>query len=379
MSSTDDKGAGAALISGTASGCQVVAVGKRRDGGTRFWCLRHKADATAKYGKRAKVCRASHIPPIRSADILKLNIDKYKGGVAMWGAVPAVYDTTRLPMDRGIHVHARAAADAKKELDRTFRAVLISSRRLPGKGILVSERDAIYYMVSSVFGFRMKYITCSYCGFPHLDQDWFSVHPHRRHLCAGCGRHFGDTETSIGNPICGIRSACGIKIRKPRLSRKTLNFRQADFPGGIQIWGTNPAFIWTNNRQEEAGIHVHAFLKSGDEPELDDTYGTVLIDGVRLDPLMVRVMMAQSVLPSLKNRTMPLICPSCRAPQFSVGNQAFIPTATHRCKACGHEFATPGRLRKAVANPLPGLLMRLAEKAPRRPQHHDLDLLPETL
>jgi len=29
-------------------GCEVVAVGKRRDGGTRYWCLRHKADATAK-------------------------------------------------------------------------------------------------------------------------------------------------------------------------------------------------------------------------------------------------------------------------------------------------------------------------------------------
>jgi hypothetical protein len=87
-----------------ADGCEIVSVGKRRDGGTRYWCLFHKADATAKYGRPAKVCRASHIAPIRPEDVLSLNIDKYLGGIALWGAVPAVYDTTRLPMERGVHV-----------------------------------------------------------------------------------------------------------------------------------------------------------------------------------------------------------------------------------------------------------------------------------
>src|SRR6267378_3294771 len=33
--------------------CKIVVVGKRRDGGTRYWCLKHRADATAKYGRRA--------------------------------------------------------------------------------------------------------------------------------------------------------------------------------------------------------------------------------------------------------------------------------------------------------------------------------------
>ena len=101
-------------------GCRIVSVGKRRDGGTRYWCLLHKADATAKYGKPAKSCRASHIAPIRSEDILFLDIDRYKGGVALWGAVPAVYDTTRLPMERGIHVHARVSVDSSKEMDYTY-------------------------------------------------------------------------------------------------------------------------------------------------------------------------------------------------------------------------------------------------------------------
>ncbi len=297
----------------------------------------------------------------------------------MWGAVPAVYDTTTLPMDRGIHVHARTTADAQKELDFTFRAVRISSRRLPTKGILVSELDAIYYMVSSVFGFGMKHIICSYCGHPHLDRDWFSVHPHRRHLCAGCGKHFADTETAIGNPILGVRVACGIGPHKSKPSKRMLNIRQADFPGGIQVWGSNPAFIWTTERAEEEGIHVHAFRESGSHPETDETYGVVIIDGVKLDPTMVRLMMAQSALPSLKGRIVAIDCPSCGDAQFSKGDLAFTPLSKHICKPCGHRFTASGKLRKTIANPLPGLLLRIAEKAPRQPQRHDLDLMPETL
>ena len=200
----------------TSNVCNVVAVGKRRDGGTRYWCIQHKADATAKYGKPAKVCRAAHIPPIDPKEMFSLDIDKYKGGIALWGAVPPIYDTTTLPMDRGIHVHARRHVGAKKEMDRTFRAVRIMGDRLPKEGIFVSELDAIYCMATSVFGFEMAHVTCSYCGHPHLDRDWFSVHPDRRHLCAGCGRHFSDDRTAIGNPISGIREACGVKKQKTK-------------------------------------------------------------------------------------------------------------------------------------------------------------------
>lgn len=359
--------------------CQVVAVGKRRDGGIRYWCLLHKADATAKYGKPAKSCRAAHIPPILPSDVLDLNIDKYKGGVALWGAVPAVYDTTRLPMDRGIHVHARPTPNAKKEMDYTVRAVRIVSKSLGEDSILISELDAIYYMVTSVFGYDMKYVTCSYCGYPHLDRDWFSVHPHRRHLCAGCGKHFSDTQVAVGNPILGLRLACGVTTHKSRLSNRTLEIQQTDFPGGIQIWGSNPAFLWTSDRAEEEGIHVHAFRHLGDQTDLDETYGEVVIDGIKLDPMMVRVLMAQSALPSLKNRVLQIDCPFCTKAQFDTKESAFTPVVERTCSHCGREFMHPGRLRKTIANPLIDILARLSRNAPRQPQQHDLDLIPETL
>ena len=34
--------------------CLVTAVGLRRDGRTRYWCLAHKADATGKYGRKLR-------------------------------------------------------------------------------------------------------------------------------------------------------------------------------------------------------------------------------------------------------------------------------------------------------------------------------------
>jgi hypothetical protein len=357
----------------------VVAIEKRRDGGTRYWCRAHRADATANGGTPARKCRAADTVPIRAEEILTLDLDKYLGGVALWGAVPAVYDTTRLPMDRGIHVHARPTPESEKELDFTYRALRLVGRGLQNDGVVVSEIDAIYYMVSSVFGFHMIYVTCTHCGWPHLDKDWFSVHPHRRHLCAGCGKHFHDSVTGIGNPIVGVRDACGLGEHKVAPAAKTLDIKQSEYPGGLQIWGSNPAFLWTSSKHEEEGIHVHAFLEGQTEPVLDDTFRELTIDGIQLDPVMVRVLMAQNVMPSLKDRVLSIECPNCGQPGFDAGEAAYVPAPMHTCSECGRQFPTPGRTRNAVANPLPAILFELAKLAPRPPQQHRLDLLPETL
>jgi hypothetical protein len=360
--------------------CDIDAIEKRRDGGTRYWCRVHRADATAKGGTPARRCRGADTEPIRADETLTLDLDKYLGGAAFWGAVPAVYDTTRLKMDRGIHVHTRLTPDCPKDTDWTYRAVRLVTRKLPEEGVVVSEIDAIYYMVSSIFEFPMTFVTCTHCGWPHLDKDWFAVHPHRRHLCAGCGRHFHARETGIGNPIVGVREALGIGSHEIVPAEKSLEIRQSEYPGGIQIWGSNPAFLWTQPKPEEEGIHVHAFRTEDDaEPTLDDTYREVTIDGVRLDPVMVRVLMAQNVMPSLEGRVRSMTCPNCGHSQFDSGEAAYVAGPTHTCSECGRQFRTPGRIRNTVANPLPAVLVGVAKLAPRPPQKHRLDLLAETL
>jgi hypothetical protein len=361
------------------SGCDIKPVGKRRDGGTRYWCLAHKADATAKYGRRGKVCRAAHLPPVLPEEILQLDLDQYSGGVALWGAVPPIYDTTRLPLDFGIHVHARQKAGDNKDIDRTYRGVRLIGRHLPPNGLLISEIDAVYYMVSSVFGFVTRHVRCTFCGYPHLDKDWFSIHPHRRHLCAGCGRNFRDIISGIGNPIRATQEILGLPSRSPTKAAKRLSLRQRDYPGGIQIWGSNPAIIWSSNKPEEEGIHVHAYKRDGELAKPDDTFFAVEIDGVRLDPVMVRTLMVQNSLPHLENRVVPLKCDCCGAMEFGTGEQAFAPIVGRPCSKCGGHLSGPTRLRRTIGNPLIATLERLARGAPRPPQKHATGLLLETI
>ena len=359
--------------------CEIVEVGKRRDGGTRYWCLYHKADATAKYGKPAAECRASHVLPVKPEEMIDLNVDHYGGGVGLWGAVPPVYDTTRLDCDRGIHVHARKEAAGEKAIDETFRAVKVKASGLPKDGILVSEIDAIYYMVSSVFGFEMKEIICKYCGHSHLDQDWFSVRPHRRHLCAACGKYFRDVSLAIGNPICGLRRALTVQESVPVPSKRKIRLSQKEFIGGIQIWGSNPAFVWTSPKTEMRGIHVHAFKSVGEKPTIDDTFSEVVVDNAPISVEMIQLLMAQETIPSLEGRVDSINCPSCGHAHLSEGELSYTPVASHTCSRCRIRFPSKGRFRKAVSNPVKRILARLSDSAPRKPQRIRLGLLPETL
>src|SRR5262249_33660601 len=113
------------------------------------------------------------------------------------------------------------------------------------------------------------------------------------------------------------------------------------------------------------------------EPFIDETYSNVRIDGLSLDPVMVRVLMAQSALPHLTGRVVAAACPSCASSKFCIGESAFTPSLKQRCDSCGHEFSPQGRLRKTIANPLLATLARLGGTAPRPPQLHDMALLPE--
>jgi hypothetical protein len=357
--------------------CDIHAVAKRRDGGTRYWCLRHKADATAKYGVRAKNCRAAHVSSEQSPPY-ELDVDAFRGGIGLWGAVPPVYDTTRLPLDRGIHVHARRSENDSKEVDGTFSAVRLTGSKLPAEGLTISAVDAIYYMVSSVFGIRMRTVRCTYCTASHLDKDWFSVHPHQRHLCASCGRTFRDDARGVGNPIEGIRSEFRANPPKTKSARRTLNVKQADYPGGIQVWGSNHALIWTGTSAEEEGIHVHAFKSATTIPDLDETYSRVIIDGISLDPMAVRYLMAQNAMPHLAGRVQPLSCSKCGNADLDRDVSGFTPQAVRKCTKCGSSVKSSTRLKNIIANPLVAQLEELSKKAVQSPQRGVLpDLLPE--
>ena len=358
-------------------GCRIVAVGKRRDGGTRYWCLAHRANATAKYGRESEHCRHALIPPLGGDEVIDIVLSEFPGGVALWGAVPPVYDTTDRPLDRGIHIHARKRPGEEKDIDATSREVRVVS----GKGThVVNELDAIYYMVSQVLGFTVRSVTCTLCGYPHLDKDWFAVHPHQRHLCAGCGRTFRDTRRSIGNPIAELMHICEMPDHRVVPATAMIEFCQSKYRGGIQIWGSNSAMLWSSSKPEHEGIHIHAFRKPGDtQPEIDETFASVVIDGVELDPAPIRRLMAQMALPHLSGRIVGMVCPRCSAPCSSDNEDAFTPKVEHTCRTCGSICRNSGRLRLVIANPAILALADLERGTNRRRQTHLLNLLPETM
>ena len=54
-----------------------------------------------------------------------------------------------------------------------------------------------------------------------------------------------------------------------------------DYPGeGFALWASTPAVLWTADRAQERGIHVH--LGSSGKRLIDDTFGTVIYQGKQL-------------------------------------------------------------------------------------------------
>lgn len=341
--------------------------------------MEHKADATAKYGRRAPYCRYAHVVPPSSDEILQLDLGKYPGGVAMWGSVAPIFDTTNQIIEKGVHVHARKSTNSTKSIDQTYRAIAVQGmkRDLFAENFVVSELPAIYFMVSHVFGFDTAVVICPRCGNLHLDKDWFAVHPHKKHLCEGCGRTFSESTKGIGNPLAWLREKTEAN-HDTQPSKQPLSLRQADYPGGIQIWGSNPALVWTGLRIEETGIHVHAYAdEPGKELVVDDTFRQVEIDGVCLDPVQVRYAMAQSALPHLAGRVTSLSCTSCGVEHFDRGEFAFTPHPNHRCENCGQTMTASGRFRKTISNPMAQSLKQLERYSARERRHHKLGLLVE--
>lgn len=342
--------------------CSITAHVKRRNGKLKWWCSVHQASAWGENGERLLRCTEAGRFEYRDDEILDLNLDDYPGGVAAWGATEALLDTAGKSYDRGVHIHARKETNKWKVIDETFKMVRVSKPSLLGFApIEIHERDAVSYVASAILGQNLTYLACAHCGHIHLDADYFAVIPHRKHLCNACGREFFDpfSQTSISNPLMMVKEALGdflVNRQAVEVDRR-LQLRKEDFPGGIQMWASNPAIIWTSPKLEEAGIHVHAYDEKS-RRLVDDTFGYVEINSYVLDAEMVRVFMAQMCLPYLADSLYSLTCSNCGRLHFDRGKFAVKPHQAHECEHCGQTFASPNR-KLAVSNPFMGIRDKL--------------------
>jgi hypothetical protein len=95
---------------------------------------------------------------------------------------------------------------------------------------------------------------------------------------------------------------------------------------------------------------VHVYAPDRIFREYDDTYGEVIIDGIRLDREQLSYFMAQQALRYLEGKIVSLKC-ECGAPYFDQGEAAFDPHNDRTCKTCGQPVVSRGRLKKVVSNP----------------------------
>ena len=292
---------------------------------------------------------------IPSTNTLRLDPSEFKGGVALWGAVEPVLNTSKWAVDSGIHVHARTELGSKKKaIDRNFDAVeLVVRENLieDKKSVMITRDTAVAYYLCRFLDQPLDALFCTHCGTPHLDSDWYAVKPHRTHLCHKCNQLFRAGRKSISNPLAAAQMSLGLpKSKAPKRAKKSLEIRSSDFPGGYQVWASNPAILWTSKLREEEGIHVHAW-KEKRKPSEDDTFSTVTIDGILLDEIQLRTFMAQQSLYYLRGKIHSVRCPRCDQPHFDEGVAAFRPTVAKICVHCSCEFTFPDRRKLFVGNP----------------------------
>lgn len=345
--------------------CKIEDVGKARNGKHRFWCTTHAANATGRYGAKLTQCEGAYrySDPRRA---LELKVEDYPGGLALWGAVPPVYDTTNEVHEPGIHVHARTMADGKKEIDGTFPSVAFSFQRDLFRTIKIhlTRETAVSHYLSRASGIETICLFCTYCGEAHLDAGYFAVKPHRKHLCHGCGRYFTADFRGVSNPIAYVRDLFPKGDREAILAPRNIEIDQADYPGGIQVWASNPAILWSLDRAEECGIHLHAYDLGGARV-IDDTFSSVTIDGHVLPFDQVSYLMAQNSLDHLKGKILALSCETCGDDVFDQGRAAFQPAAIRPCGGCGAQISSKGPRRLVVSNPIVRTLIDLNNSAGR--------------
>ena len=288
--------------------CDFGSAGKFRHGAERLWCRTHqthwgtKADLES-YEQQGEMRCANWAQSMNYVvEPLTIDLDDY-AAVGIWCSMPAALSTVKIKRrPPKIHVHARKNADDEKKIhDRDFNAVSLKYRT--NSGMFDSEEitrvnitppaafDFVYALES---GQEMSCISCSRCGYPHLDLADFARKPHRKHFCGNCGRDSTwSREPIVSTPLKPLhdRVATDSNVRIPE---RTLDLDA--YPGcSYTVWASTPAIVWTASRPQEFGIHVH--VHDGSKRVVDDTFGEVVLNGEPLErSKLIEKMIARSII-----------------------------------------------------------------------------------
>jgi len=274
--------------------CDIVAAGKMRNGQERWWCRTHQRH----WGTKGDIADAAETGFVRCANHdqpMSYVVDPHHikvqdfAEVGIWCSMPPALTHKGLPPPRRpkIHVHVREQPGEHKVIDQDYKALSLhynAADNLFGAAeitkVHLTPPAALEFVLALESGKAMGCINCRDCGYPHLDLGDFARKPHTKHLCGNCGRD----NTRSKEPI----ASTPLKLLHDQFSRAnqyedvTKEINLDDFPGlPFQVWASTPAVLWTANRPQERGIHVHVY-KDG-QYVVDDTFGVVRYQGKVLE------------------------------------------------------------------------------------------------
>ncbi len=289
--------------------CHVVPCGKFRNGARRWYCKTHqihwgtKADIAALPESGEVTCSNHTMEMSYVVDPVVVEFNDFEE-IGIWCSLPPAMSTQSIePRPPKIHIHKRYSGIDKKVLDRDYDAIVCSYNQDLGlfanheiTQIQVTPPAAFEFVRSLEEGRKMSCITCKKCGYPHLDLGSFATTPHAKHFCGNCGNDSiwsdGKIVSTPLKPLHDQFNNSNAYITPDR----TINIDEyADHE--FEIWSSTPAVVWTADRPQEQGIHVHIYVDGiGGRRIVDNTFGQVIFKGVPLDrKLLWRQMTAHTL------------------------------------------------------------------------------------
>lgn len=274
--------------------CDIVNAGKFRHGADRWWCRTHqthwgkKADLLA-YQKTGQLQCSSHSQPMNYVlSPLEINVNDY-AEVGIWCSLPEALSSRPVQNRQpNIHVHFRKNIDdEEKIIDTDFGAVsvlyfaelgLFKNKEITR--INITPPSAFDFICAIEESRELQCINCNKCGYPHLDLGDFARKPHKKHFCGNCGIDSVWSKTPIvSTPLKLLYEefASGKEFFVPSRHINVDEHVGCDY----SIWSSTPAVLWTANRKQEKGIHVH--IEKEGKRIVDDTFGDVVLKGKKLD------------------------------------------------------------------------------------------------
>jgi hypothetical protein len=216
----------------------------------------------------------------------ELNADDHRE-VAIGCSLPPALSTTntsrrpamiRVTLSEGSSTLATTTEHAAMSLIYQKRLGLFTASDI--ERVNITPPAALEFVLALDANRALTCIACSHCRYPHLDLGDFARKPHRKHFCANCGRDSTwSKEPIISTPLKPIYDELS-NNHEFAMATRTINL--SDFAGcDYSIWASTPAALWIVPRPQIVGIRVQ--VSRAGEVLVDDTFGDVLLEGVRLD------------------------------------------------------------------------------------------------